>query len=172
MASGGAPLGGGGRQKRYKLLQGQLPWGQLTLEEFMPFSLPGAAPQGCQIRRGGWWFGFKTFWFLYTKNYWSYQVRGEDFSELQAFIVNLVNKYGLDYLNTSAYRIYADHFGRYASNAVRSFTVGRCQPKEFDELLKKLKGYGVYDLTEVKFTVDFYPQAVGFRSTLWIQISW
>ena len=32
--------------------------------------------------------------------------------------------------------------------------------------LKKLKGYGVYDLTEVKFTVDFYPQAVGFRSTL------
>ena len=32
--------------------------------------------------------------------------------------------------------------------------------------MKKLKGYGVYDLTEVKFTVDFYPQAVGFRSTL------
>ena len=29
-----------------------------------------------------------------------------------------------------------------------------------------MKGYGVYDLTEVKFTVDFYPQAVGFRSTL------
>ena len=51
--------------------------------------------------------------------------------------------------------------------------MGRCKPKEFDDLfkLKKLKGYGVYDLTEVKFTVDFYPQAVGFRSTLWIQIS-
>jgi len=46
--------------------------------------------------------------------------------------------------------------------------MGRCKPKEFDDLfkLKKLKGYGVYDLTEVKFTVDFYPQAVGFRSTL------
>ena len=37
--------------------------------------------------------------------------------------------------------------------------MGRCKPKEFDDLfkLKKLKGYGVYDLTEVKFTVDFYP---------------
>ena len=46
--------------------------------------------------------------------------------------------------------------------------MGRCKPKEFDDLfkLKKLKGYGVYDLTEVKFTVDFSPQAVGFRSTL------
>ena len=76
-----------------------------------------------------------------NKKYWSYQVRGENILELQAFIVNLVNKYGLDYLNTSAYRIYADHFGRYASNAVRSFTVGRCQPKEFDDLLKKLKRY-------------------------------